>query len=308
MIQGGKCPERRYSESEQMSDDRPSPQNPCANCGTSLADRYCTHCGQDAHVTLSIRHFIDEFLEGMFHFDSTFWRTFMPLLFRPGFLTAQYLSGKRKLYAPPLRSYLVLSLLYFVIASLVSPSHIRVVGVNGKELKVQNCAQLADNATWLRHLVPDVKASCERALNDEGHFFSNAVAGTLPKVMFVVLPLVALIQYWLNRRQRRWYVENLIFILHFQSFYFLAGSLALLLVACLAVLFKSVDWQSDSLTGTFDSLLYAWSAYYLYSANRLAYRTSAFKAVLSVAAIAVAYTVFWASGVAIAALYEFAHA
>ncbi len=87
----------------------------CENCGTNLADRYCAHCGQDAHVSLSIRHFVGEFVEGMFHFDSTFWRTFLPLLFRPGFLTEQYLNGKRKSYAPPLRSYLVLSLIYFAL-------------------------------------------------------------------------------------------------------------------------------------------------------------------------------------------------
>jgi len=89
----------------------------CSNCGATLSARYCAKCGQDSHVTLTVRHFMEEFVEGMTHFDSTFWRTFQPLLFKPGLLTEQFLLGKRKSYAPPLRSYLVLSVLYFLLSS-----------------------------------------------------------------------------------------------------------------------------------------------------------------------------------------------
>src|SRR6266850_6634763 len=134
-----------------MAEQETSSPATCANCGTNLADRYCAHCGQDAQATLSIRHFVGEFLEGMFHFDSTFWRTFRPLLVKPGFLTVEYLNGRRKSYAPPLRSYLVLSLLYFLIASLVTTPQTRVIGPTGQEIKAQDCAQVAADATWLRN-------------------------------------------------------------------------------------------------------------------------------------------------------------
>ncbi|MGH8264743.1 MAG: DUF3667 domain-containing protein [Steroidobacteraceae bacterium] len=291
-----------------MVDQGANSPTSCANCGTQLADRYCAHCGQDAHVKLSIRHFAAEFLEGIFHFDSTFWRTFRPLLFQPGWLTAEYLNGRRKSHAPPVRSYLVLSLLYFLIASFVTTPHTRVIGPTGQEIKPQNCAQVAANATWLRYLVQDVKGSCERALKDERHVFTDALVGTLPKVMFVVLPLVALVQYWLGRRQRPWYLENLVFILHFQSFYFLAGSLGLLLVAGIAAIFKTIGWPNEGVADWLDPVLYAWSAYYLFIANRRVYRAGMLKAGFCVAMIAVAYALFWAAGVTMAALYEFARA
>jgi hypothetical protein len=291
-----------------MIDNNSPSQTACANCGTTLADRYCAHCGQDAHANLSIGHFFEEFVEGMFHFDSTFWRTFLPLLFRPGFVTEQYLDGKRKTYAPPLRSYLVLSLIYFVIASQASTPHMRVLGPTGQEIRVEDCPQVAAGTTWLRHLVPDLEAACARALRDEGHAFSSALFGVLPKVMFAVLPLVALVQYWLNRRRRQWYVENLVFILHFQSFYFLAGALGLLLAACIAALVNALGWPSQDVGSWIESLLYVWSACYLFVANRRVYGTGVFKAFLNVAAIAVAYAVFWAAGVALAALFEFVRA
>jgi len=83
-----------------MSDGKPVSAAACANCGTSLTDRFCAHAARMAQAALSIRHFAGEFLEGMFHLDSTFWRSFLPLLLRPGLLTGDYLEGRRKSYAP----------------------------------------------------------------------------------------------------------------------------------------------------------------------------------------------------------------
>ena len=90
----------------------------CANCGAALADRYCSRCGQDSHVSLSFGHFLHEFVEGMFHVDSSFWRTLRALVTRPGLLTEQYLGGKRRAYSPPFRTYLVISVVYFIAASM----------------------------------------------------------------------------------------------------------------------------------------------------------------------------------------------
>ena len=75
-----------------------------------------------------------------------------------------------------------------------------------------------------------------RALSDDRRALNEALQNLLPKVMFVVLPLVALVQFWVYRRQRPLYLENLVFVLHFQSFYYLASTFALLLAAGIAAL------------------------------------------------------------------------
>ena len=72
----------------------------CANCTAPLAGRYCGSCGQDSHVSLSFKHFLHEFVEGLLHVDSTFWRTLRTLVTRPGLLTRHYLDGKRHSYSP----------------------------------------------------------------------------------------------------------------------------------------------------------------------------------------------------------------
>ncbi len=280
-------------------------QTACSNCGVRLAERYCGHCGQDSHFILTVRHLLSEFIEGMFHFDSTFWQTFLPLLFKPGYLTEQYLAGRRKHFAPPFRSYLVLSIVYFLLASFFSSGETRIADLKGRELSPTQCAEIAQNATWLRRLVPDVESSCVRALGDGRHSLGDAIRALLPKVMFFVVPLVALVQYWLFRSRRPLYAENLIFILHFQSFYFLAGGLLLLLAGVGSALASMAGPGYGTGVGWTGDVLLIWAAAYLFMALRRVYKTGIIRVLISLAVLGIAYTLLWAIGVGVAGTYAF---
>ena len=91
----------------------------CMNCGAPLAGEYCAVCGQrhEPHVH-TLGHFLGEAFEGLTHADSRLWRTLGYLLVKPGRLTREFLDGRRARYLPPFRLYLVVSLLFFVIAGL----------------------------------------------------------------------------------------------------------------------------------------------------------------------------------------------
>jgi hypothetical protein len=94
----------------------------CLNCNSVLTGEYCAHCGQHVkHHVHSTREMFGELIEDLFHTDHRVWRTLKPLLIRPGWLTQEYLRGKRVSYTPPFRLYIVLSLLFFLTASL--PDH-----------------------------------------------------------------------------------------------------------------------------------------------------------------------------------------
>lgn len=54
-----------------------------------------------------------------FDVDGRAARTITTLLFRPGVLTARYLSGHRREFTSPIRLYLVVSLLFFVVVAWV---------------------------------------------------------------------------------------------------------------------------------------------------------------------------------------------
>ena len=102
-----------------MERDEPQlPDHPdCLNCGTELRGQYCGHCGQRATSRLiSLWELLRDAFGDLFEFDSRLWRTMIPLLVRPGRLTRDYLLGRRARYMPPFRMYLVLSVIFFVIA------------------------------------------------------------------------------------------------------------------------------------------------------------------------------------------------
>jgi hypothetical protein len=92
----------------------------CANCGTLLTGKYCGACGQrhHDHPVHDFWHFIHEATEDLTHADSRLWQTLIALLFRPGFLTREFLEGRRARYLPPVRLYLVVSVIFFVLGGL----------------------------------------------------------------------------------------------------------------------------------------------------------------------------------------------
>ena len=90
----------------------------CDNCGATVAGRYCAACGQRLEPPLhSLWHFSTVALEDLTHADSRLWRTLATLLVRPGRLTREFLDGRRAHYLPPVRLYLVISLIFFLWAS-----------------------------------------------------------------------------------------------------------------------------------------------------------------------------------------------
>ncbi|NKO00998.1 DUF3667 domain-containing protein, partial [Weissella cibaria] len=63
---------------------------------------------------------IRELLEDIISLDSRAVRTLIALLFRPGFLTKEYLAGRRFYYVPPLRLFLITSLFCIFIIWLLN--------------------------------------------------------------------------------------------------------------------------------------------------------------------------------------------
>jgi hypothetical protein len=88
----------------------------CANCNTPLEGEYCHHCGQSVHSVLRPMHgLFEEFFETFLHIDGRIFHTLPPLMFKPGFLTLEYFSGRRVRYIAPFRLMFVLCLLSFFV-------------------------------------------------------------------------------------------------------------------------------------------------------------------------------------------------
>ena len=91
----------------------------CKNCnhpfGTSY--KYCPNCGLKQADTLTIKALFNNTIQNYFAFDARFFKSFVPLLFKPGFLPKQFIAGKRLTYLHPAQLYLFSTILFFFIFS-----------------------------------------------------------------------------------------------------------------------------------------------------------------------------------------------
>jgi hypothetical protein len=195
----------------------------CLNCDSVLTGKYCSACGQkltdrDPRLRELAHEAADEFL----HWDGKLVETMSALFRRPGFLTKEYLAGRRARYVSPLRLYLTASVIYFAVLALVPRSNaIKIdLGPNdgkptaAKVAASEETAAPKDNSYRARK-----RAAFERIARDPAKF-REALKHNQPKAMFVLLPVFALALGVLYRRYGR-YPAHFIFALHFHAFAFL---------------------------------------------------------------------------------------
>ena len=284
---------------EDATPDSPPAESPdCLNCDAQLKGQYCGNCGQRSRSRLiSLWELISDAFGDLFEIDSRLWQTLVPLMIRPGQLTRDYLQGRRARYMPPFRMYLVLSLLFFVVAffdpreelgllfepepeqtsdtaadvAIAVPDEaideaqqvldelaadgilpdvelpenadtdgggfILKLDDDGEEIEVDgDCnvesADLEDLPGWIaRRLTPErLKRICEKTQIDGGKAFIDKLLDNIPAALIVLLPLMALVLKALYPLSKRYYVEHLLFFVHFHAFFFLILTLQILLL------------------------------------------------------------------------------
>jgi hypothetical protein len=216
----------------------PAPAH-CKNCDAVLLGRYCVNCSQaaDVHVP-STMELVHDLLEGLTHSDSRLWRTLKFLWFKPGKLTQEFIAGRRAAYLPPFRLYLILSIVFFLIASLV---HIRGDIIRFDEAtkpagasstpQVTGCQDLKfDIFSRQPQLTQRVRHACQEMVRDNGENLLHIAVGTMSKAMFIFLPLIAFLHMLLYWRPRYRYAEHLLFFVHLHAFYF---SVAIVMVCAI---------------------------------------------------------------------------
>jgi hypothetical protein len=237
----------------------------CRNCAAMLAGPYCAQCGQHAHESArSLRVLFHDAWHLLTHLDGRFWATLVPLLVRPGRLTREYFEDHRARYVPPFRLYFVISVVFFGLAALTAkvsntaadgtvplstadraelhrdlqesgaPSGVTTTVEDvtahpmSPQLAAQLCTRVASAVPWANQRL---QAVCKHQLADQGKSMLHAFGSMVPKMMFVFLPLMALVMVALYHSPPRHYVEHLVFFLHLQSNLFLVMILAMVLDA-----------------------------------------------------------------------------
>lgn len=260
-----------------------APAATCANCGASLSGRYCGACGQRADTAAhSLGHFLWEAIEALTHADSRVWCTLQPLLRRPGFLTREFFAGRRARYVQPLRLYLILSVVFFLLSSLLSGVSARHVHAKDqRSVTTEDCANLHTDMPWGRTLlIPRLKAACQNMLADGGRQLGESMVRNLGRAMFVFLPLVAMLMKLLYWRPPRYYLEHLVLLIHNHACGFVLLSLFMLATHWL----PAGGWAVP-----FVLALIWYLPRYLYRSMKVMYGESGFRTFLKFNVLVIAY-------------------
>lgn len=233
----------------------------CPNCGERRAGRFCSTCGQkDLPLAPTLKFFLDEFMNDVLNVDGKIFRSLQLLITRPGYLTSEIFLGKRASYESPIRLYLLMSILAFVLGAAFG-------GFDQVNFEYTlDPGEVADPATVER------VAQTERTVTE-------ALYVWLPRAMFVLVPLFAAFVMLVRRRSGHTYPQHLYFALHVHAAWFFANA---------------IDSLSESIrvpyvAASVDIVTELYMVAYLPLAFRRAYRTTVWAAVWRSAIVALLY-------------------
>jgi hypothetical protein len=255
----------------------------CSNCGTQLIDKYCYKCGQkkielkDRTVTSFIVHFFEEFLT----FDSKFFRSVKFLILKPGYLTHEYISGRFVRYISPLKMYLFTSLVCFFVIIKVDPDTYSDL-TKDKE-KDDPLVEILTNARESNNLS---ESRYEENFNDK---VNNLYT---PSIFFIMIAFSVMLKL-LYVNKHIFYVEHLVFTLHYFS--------VVLILCALASMLKDMDID------IFNFIVFIVPCFYLLIAVKKVYHTKWIFAFMTTAVMSLVYIiliVIWAISVIAIAAYS----
>jgi hypothetical protein len=341
----------------------------CLNCGEVLTGQHCSHCGQRASVrVISLWGMLKDVAGDLLDWDSRIWRTLRPLAFKPGWLTREFLLGRRVSFTPPFRMYLILSVGFFVLASIGDPgseiefrndsegtgfmigphedkpqddssapkkpaqseagpgrpldaatqraidavvAHIpeadereRVRADLERELATvpagdrETVAKVIADPCSPENLKIDfggrnpyeqrLRLACTKVMSDKASF-GRALFANIPKTMFVFLPLMAAVMAVLYVGSRRYYVEHLVFFVHFHAFFFLGCSVILLGERLGDAEGGPLGRAFATLANVLEFVFVFYLPWYLYRAMRVVYGQGRFWTLTKFSVLLVAY-------------------
>jgi Protein of unknown function (DUF3667) len=98
-----------------MADSTPR----CLNCGASLSGVHCSTCGQKANTgRLTVRHALRAATGEIFELESPLLRTAWNLTWRPGWVCAEYIAGRRTSFTNPVKYAFIMGAVLVVMMEL----------------------------------------------------------------------------------------------------------------------------------------------------------------------------------------------
>jgi len=277
----------------------------CLNCGAPLTGKFCANCGQQSHTYAApLFSVIEDFFGNHFGFDTKFFHSILPLLFRPGFLSREYSAGRRVRYINPLRLYIFSSIVLFFLAWTIASPQLARFNDSGEgpskllpynQRNIHTDPHLTDKQkkqilNSVQNKETDAGTAATQNDSMSGEMFGKKFTMSktefrarlihdfetyLPKMMFVFLPLVALLLKLFYIRSKRYYMEHLVFTLHNHAFVYTA----MIFILLAGVLGKHFIWLATP-ARYFKDIVGWYIVIYIFLAMLFYYRQSFIKTLI----------------------------
>jgi len=176
----------------------------CTNCGAKLTGHYCSNCGQKEFSPhdLTISKFILNFFEDFFKFDSNVFRTIRYLLFRPGFLSNEYVQGRIASYVKPLKLFVFTCVVVLFLGPLIAK---------------HDYSFALDDLDFMQNKIEEVSAKKNISKDIFIEKFNSTYISKMPFFYLIAIIAFTLLVGLIFIKQKRVFAEHLIFSLHFYT-------------------------------------------------------------------------------------------
>jgi len=267
----------------------------CLNCNHVVENKYCPNCGQENTETRQSFHYLfTHFIEDLTHYDGSFWKTIKALLFRPGRLTKEYLEGKRKKYVPPVKLYIFISFVAFLLPNLLPEfsfvdkkdsekkaivNEIDQKEIDKKEVVVFNGPPISN----LKQLDSIKNSEAEQKKMSRLQYYAykytiknkgkvakaeyrkqieENLKHNIPKVLFLYMPVFAFFLWLIHNKKRWYYFDSGVFTLHYFAFLLLLFTMYVVLDWLFALIYSG-----DAISGTMGIATVTYAFFYFFRAH-----------------------------------------
>ncbi|MGB1294642.1 MAG: DUF3667 domain-containing protein [Flavobacteriales bacterium] len=235
--------------------------NTCENCSYNYneKEKYCSNCGQKIGEKFSLKLMFSHTIANYFSLDSSLKRSIIPLLFKPGFLAQEFVSGKRTKYIHPAKLYFFISFVFFITLSFSfekqiqsissqfdsskfnstsasdtisdSDSSVFQLDFSGNQPATESEGEDAEKITI--NLSPNssiMSNIAEKIIGfDKASFslFLNNFVNNLPFSLFFSVPIFAIFLWIIYGKKRGNFAEHFTFSLYYFTFTFISILLAI---------------------------------------------------------------------------------
>ena len=328
-------PRRTSKDRRDMTELTTQTKRTCLNCGTTLTESFCAHCGQREHeVKRPVVGLLKELFHTIVELDGRAYRTVFFLFSKPGYLSRKYIEGQRASFTPPLRLFLILSIIFFFMISANSLIQTLDSSLSGEtvsqsedaddivideetfssgsdELSIEDSEEIVEiiefvdaivlpflsdetNANLIVFLSSQAQTNFKRLIDDPEVFFY----GSLDNITFFILlmmPLLAMILKVLYFFSKQFYVEHMILTLHNHTFLILA----MIIQMPLDFLGEGSGMIISPLASLASTLLSFWMAIYLFLSLKFYFGQGYLLTTFKFITATVSYGIFLAMGLAV---------